>query len=165
MLEQEIASIIKFILTATDNPNPYYYNVPQDFLVPAVYFQQPEINSRGDTLKTYALEFSWFVKFFHKDTQSAHALAYATLTALQYKKNVVPIIDETGLLNGKGFRIKDPSIKAINDGVAQITLNWDSPRPYFEESYEKMMVYNSNINVKTVYESVVNNIELEVNYE
>ena len=68
MLEQEIASAIKFILESAGRPTPYYHNVPQGFLVPAVYFPPPEIISAGDTLLTYSLEYSWYVKFFHRTT-------------------------------------------------------------------------------------------------
>lgn len=40
-LEQEIASIIRFILDATTGLTPYYQQVPDSFIVPAVYFPQP----------------------------------------------------------------------------------------------------------------------------
>ena len=158
MLDQEIASIMHYLINITDNPNPYYYNIPENFLTPAVFFPQPEITSQGDTLNTYALEFSWFVKFFDKDTQSAHMRALAALTALQEKKCVVPRIDEKGQLTGRGIRLNDPSLRVIDDGAVQLTLTWNSPRPYFGESVEKMMIYHTNIWIKSAFDSAVNQI-------
>ena len=39
MLEKEVASIIKFILDSAGNPVPYYHNMPENFVVPSVYFR------------------------------------------------------------------------------------------------------------------------------
>lgn len=158
MLDQEIASAMRFLIVAADNPKPYYYNIPEDFLTPAIFFPQPEIRTSGDTLKTYALEFSWFVKFFDKDTQSAHLRAFAALTALQYKMCVVPLIDTAGELTGRGFRMNDPAMRPVDAGAVQLTLSWNSPRPYFEEVAQKMRVYHTNMWVKSAYESAVDQI-------
>lgn len=157
MLEREIASAIKFLLTSAGDPSPYYYEVPQDFLVPAAYFPSPELVSKGDTLLTYALDYTWYVKFFSKDTQSAYALGLAALTALQRKKNVVPLIDDDGQPTGRGFRMKDPSLKPL-DCAAQLTLTWSSPRPYDAEEYSRMMSYDANLYTKSAYEGAVSQI-------
>ena len=157
MLEQEIASAIKFILESAGGPTPYYHNVPQGFLVPAVYFPPPEIISAGDTLLTYSLEYSWYVKFFHRTTQKAQALAFAALTALQSRKNVVPLIDETGKATGRGFRMMDPLLKPL-DNAAQLTLIWKSPRPYNVNPSQKMMTYDLNMATKEAFDSAVSQI-------
>lgn len=57
MLEQDLASIMRFLTIHSGNPAPYYKNVPEQFCVPAVYFPRPEIGSSGDTFSTYALDF------------------------------------------------------------------------------------------------------------
>lgn len=157
MLEQEIASAIKFILESAGGATPYYYSVPQGFLVPAVYFPPPEIISAGDTLLTYSLTYSWYVKFFHKDTQKAQTLALATLTALQSRKNIVPLIDENGKATGRGFRMMDPLLKPLENAV-QLTLMWKSPRPYNAGSSQKMMVYDLNMTAKNAFDSAVSQI-------
>jgi len=158
MLEQEIASAIKFILDSADNPAPYYYEVSQDFIVPAVYFPQPEIDSRGDTLLTYALEYSWFIKFFHKDAQSAQALAFAALTAIQFQRNRIPLIDEDGKLTGRSFLVKDPLLKSISD-AAQLTLMWDSARPYYNKEYPVVQMFNASLYTKSAFDKAVSQID------
>lgn len=160
MLEQEIASLIKHMLVKSGSPSPYYDEVPEDFIVPAAYFPPPEITSAGDTLLTYALRYTWLVKFFHVDTPSAYALGLSVLTALQAAKNIVPLIDVDGRYTGHGFRLKDPTLKRIDGaaGVAQLTLTWDSPRPYNNEPSQKMMVYDLAMYSRDAYETAVRQI-------
>ena len=158
MLDQEIASAMRYLIDVSGRPNPYYYNIPEDFLTPAIFFPQPELTSRGDTLRTYALEFAWFVKFFDKDTQSAHLRAFAALTALQEKFCVIPLIDADGNLTGRGFRMNDPAMRPVGDGAVQLTLNWDSPRPYFREQHQKMVVFHANMWIKSAFDSAVGQI-------
>ena len=128
--------------------------MPQDFVVPAVYFPVPDIFSGGDTLRSYNLNYNWHIKFFHRDTQSAHELAFAALTELQGRKNLVPLIDEAGELTGRGFRTHDPEIKKIDDGAVQLTVVWDSPRPYYREPTQKMMRFYVNY-VKKQYDKAI----------
>lgn len=160
MLEQEIASLMKYVLLHGGNPLPYYDEVSEDFLVPAAYFPPPEVDSKGDTLLTYALGYTWPVKFFHADTPSAYALGLSVLTALQGGKNVVPLIDESGAYTGRGFRLKDPSLKRIDGaaGAVQLTLSWDSPRPYRGRGAQKMMAYDLNMYSRDAYEAAVRRI-------
>jgi len=72
-LEQEVASIIRFILDATKSLTPYYWQLKEDFAVPSVYFPEPVFTSRGDTFNTYALEYSWLVTFFASTNAEAQA--------------------------------------------------------------------------------------------
>lgn len=141
MLEQEIASIIKYILDEAGNPSPYYYEVPQNFVVPAAYFPTPEISTRGETFRTYAMEFNWFIKFFHNTTQEAYNLAFTPFTAIKANRNLIPLISTDGSQTGEKLRIKDPSLNTIDQGVAQIQINWISRRPYNREYAQKMQKY------------------------
>jgi hypothetical protein len=42
-----------------------------------------EISNGGDTLNSYMLSYSWYIKFFHKDTPSAYSLGLAALNELR----------------------------------------------------------------------------------
>jgi len=156
-LEQEIASAIKFILDSSGNPAPYYWNVPQDFVVPSAYFPTPEIESSGDTLNSFNLNYSWYIKFFHKNTQSAHELAFAALTEILQNRNLIPLINEDGEFTGKGFRINDPELKKIDDGAVQLTLNWDSRRPYHKNPATKTKKFKIDTYIKDAYENALQN--------
>lgn len=141
MLEQELASIIKYTLDIADNPAPYYYQVPQHFIVPAVYFPVPEITSGGETFLSYNLDYAWYIKFFHKSSQLAFALGFKVLTALKSGRNLVPLITPSGERAAGGVRLYDPKLKALNEGAAQLALSWRSRRPYNAEVAQKMQHY------------------------
>lgn len=140
MLEQEIASIIKYILEASGKEiSPYYYSVPEKFVVPSCYFPVPEVNSYGDTFNTYVLEYMWKVIFFHNKTQEAYLYAIKTLEAIRKKRNLIPLIDVNGEYTGSGIRIDDPIIKPVDEGAVQLFLQWKSHRPYDIKKVQKMM--------------------------
>ena len=144
LLEQEIASIMAFALHYADSPSPYYYDVPENFKYPAMYFPQPEIDTGGETFRTYAFRYSWYIKIFHKTTEDAFALAWKVLTALKQKRNLVPLINEDGDKAGGGLRMDDPAAKIVDTGVAQLMLSWTSRRPYDYEQVQKMVEWKVN---------------------
>lgn len=141
MLEQELASIIKFTLDRAGNPSPYYWNVQENFCVPAAYFPTPEIMTGGETLRTYSMDYAWYIMFFHHTAQEAYALGLSVLTAIKGSRNLIPFITETGEPAGGKLRIDDPSLKILDDGAAQLTLNWRSRRPYDMTEATKMQTF------------------------
>ena len=157
-LEQEIASIIRFILDATTGLTPYYQQVPDSFTVPAVYFPQPIFAARGETFLTYALEYDWFVKFFASTDGEAQAHAARALNAICAARLLVPLIDEQGQPVGRGVRLKDPELSKADDNAYQIRLQWDSRRPYNAVEDQKMMHYDLNIYTDDAYLAAVSKI-------
>jgi len=152
MIEQELASIIMFVLAASGNPTPYYWNVPEDFVFPAVFFPTPEIDSSGETFRTYRLDYVWYLKFFHTTTQAAHKIARDALEAIKKARNLIPLIDEDGeyLTEGiRGIRLAEVALKPIDDGVVQLTIRFASRRPYDAPDSELMQHWISTITDKT----------------
>lgn len=137
-MDQEIASAARFILAAVEDAHPYYWEMKQDFRVPAVYFPTPEVETAGDSVGAYRMSFTWFVKFFAITDDEAHSMAFAAMVALREARNCVPLYEIDGESAGRAFRTKDPQIKAVDRGVWQLTLRWDSPRPFPEEEIEKI---------------------------
>ncbi len=131
MLEQEMASIIRFVLEKSGKPSPYYWNVPQNFMVPAVYFPPPEIDTGGETFLTYNMDFAWYIKFFHNTMQGAYTLGSAVVTAIRAARNLIPLIAEDGsVIEGSWVRVNDPRLIPLDDGAAQLAISWRSRRPY-----------------------------------
>lgn len=141
LLEQELASIIKYTLDKAQNPSPYYYEVPRHFTVPAAYFPTPEITTGGETFLTYSMDYAWYIKFFHKSSQEAYALGLAVLTAIKGNRNLIPLITTAGERAKGNIRLDDPKLKVLDNGAAQLTLNWTSRRPYDAEETVKMQTY------------------------
>lgn len=151
MLEQEMASIIRYVAEQAGGPSPYYWNVPQHFSVPAVFFPPPEIASGGDTFSTYYLDYAWYIKLFHKTEQEAYAMGEKVLNAVRAARNLIPLIEEQGnVIPGEWVRVEDPSLRVLDSGAAQLTINWRSRRPYADtlEPREKASAFDVNVFMK-----------------
>ena len=145
MLEQEMASIIKYVLDKAGGPSPYYWNVPQNFSVPAAYFPTPEIDTGGETFLTYYMDYVWFIKLFHKTGQGAYSLGHAVMTAIRAARNLIPLIAEDGSeVAGSWVRINDPQLKVLDDGAAQLTISWRSRRPYSDTTADREQAHSSS---------------------
>jgi len=146
-LDQEIASVINFALISAGNPTPYYWNVPEGFIVPAMYFPVPEIESSGATLYDYALTYIMFVTVFAKESQDAHELAFLVLNAIKKRRGAIPLIDENGEYTGRIIRLGHPTSKIVEGklGTVQLMLSWESPRSYHYE--EQLKTRNPKFNI------------------
>lgn len=148
LLEQEMASIIKFVLDKAGGPSAYYWNVPQHFTVPAAYFPTPEIDTGGETFLTYYMDYVWYIKLFHKTGEGAYSAGHAVTTAIKAARNLIPLIAEDGSeIEGSWVRVDDPKIKVLDDGAAQVTINWRSRRPYSDTVEETQRAQNINVDV------------------
>lgn len=146
-LEQEVASAAHFIISALgEDVTPYYWEVPDGFNVPAVFFPTPEIDTHGDSLDTYEMAYTWYVKLFHKTDGEAQNLALTALTAIKRARNCLPLYEEDGSEVGKCFRVLDPSIKKVDRGAWQLVLRWESPRYFGDEEAPgaSQMLFNMN---------------------
>jgi hypothetical protein len=133
-----MASIIKFVLTRAGELPPYYWNVPQHFTIPSAYFPPPEIDTGGETLCTYSMDFSWYIKLFHQTAQGAYSIGNMIVTAIRGVRNLIPLIAEDGReIVGNFVRVSDPKLKMLDDGAAQLTINWRSRRLYNDALEEK----------------------------
>ncbi len=141
MIEREIASVIKYVIEKSEKPSPYYHEIPEGFLIPAVYFPIPEVETDNDTLSTYKLTYIWFIKFFHKNTEKAYEMAVKVLKSLKDNRNQIPIVNDKGGKTGKSFYIKNPSIKKLDSGAVQLAIEWESRRVYTIEAVLKTQRY------------------------
>lgn len=130
LIEQEIASIMHFLLDAAGNPYPYYTSIPEDFRVPAVYFPTPRLSTEGETLLTYKLKFTWYITFHHVTTEKSYAQAHKALSAIMRSRMLVPLIAEDGTAAGGYVRITSASTKPLEDGICELALTFVSRRPY-----------------------------------
>lgn len=130
-MEQEPASIARFILGAVSGLTPYYEKIPQDFIVPSVFFPKPIPTSRGDTFSCYALEYDWTITFFASTDEEAQENALAALNALCYKRRLVPLIGEDGEpVAGRGIRLNDPELRKPDSLACELRVTWVSRREY-----------------------------------
>lgn len=160
MLEQEIASIIKFILDSTGNPTPYYYRVPQSFKVPAVYFPQPELATGHGTLSNYLAEYYWVLTFFDLSTDKAYERARTALLTLKAGRNWVPLVDIDGNITEKAVRLEEVKLKPVDECSAELSFGFKSFRQYDREEPSLMKSFEAAINGE-IYRSVTITEEME----
>ncbi len=137
VFEQEMASIMKFVIDQAGGPAPYYWDVPSHFVVPSVYFPMPEIETGGETFSAYNMDHAWFVKIFHRTKEEAYAIGHAVISEIRAARNLIPMIAEDGSeIKGNWIRLDDPKLKILDDGAAQLTITWRSRRPYNDAAAE-----------------------------
>ena len=149
-MEQELASIAKFILSAVgNNVQPYYRNLPESFRCPAVYFPVPEVTTSGDTFNTYSADYIWFVTFIHSSKQDAYELASTALNTIQQNRRLVPLLSELGSQVGKKYiRLHDPSLRVTAENTAVLVVKFTSRRPYTDKKGNMMNSYGLNKYIK-----------------
>ncbi len=143
-----MASIIMFIINKAGGAAPYYWNVPQSFQTPSVFFPPPEFDTGGETFLTYSVDYAWYIKLFNKTDQGAYALASTVASAIRGARNLIPLIAEDGsVVKGGLVRINDPKVKLLDGGAAQLTVTWRSRKPYDDVllKTDKAQVFHSNI--------------------
>lgn len=146
-IEQEVASIIAFALQYSEGVNPYYWNIKEDFQFPAMFFPTPQITTHGDTFRSYASEYAWYISVFAETTEEAHSIGLEVLTRIKRARNYVPLMDENGALTGEMLRLNDPKLQNANPGVVQLTIGWTSRRPYDRIDPLKMQRFKLNYKV------------------
>lgn len=150
MVEQEMASIIKFVIDQAGKPTPYYWNVPAHFFVPSIYFPMPEIDTGGETFCMYFVDYTWYIKLFHQTKEEAYSLGYAVVTAIREARNLIPLIAEDGNeMKRNWVRVNDPKLKLLDDGAAQLTLGWRSRKPYQSDDAERSQSFYYDIFMKS----------------
>lgn len=138
MLQDEIGSIMKYC----HNLYPvkiYPDRIPQNMAIPAMYFPTPIVVSSSDTFSSYRNSYQLFIKVFADTTQFAHGKAYLIGEGICRARFIIPTVCQTGAPTGEYMRLNsDIQIKALDEGVAQLSLKWDSRYAYDREVYQKM---------------------------
>lgn len=144
MIEQEIASIIKFVLDCAGNPTPYYHNVPESFAVPSIFFSVPEIEYEADTLNSYGSNYTIFINFFHSTTEGAYELTLPVFHGINSNRKLIPLIDIEGETTGEFVRIKNSQLKKVDECAYQLQLDWVSRRPFTQSDMELVQEFYLN---------------------
>ena len=112
----------------------YTKEVPENFVVPSLYFPTPFSFDGNDTNMTFRKTYSLAIKLFHKDAQQAFAEAERIADTVRRKRMLIPLINPDGSPNGQFMRITRIE-ERITDGVASIGVTWDSRYHYDREDY------------------------------
>lgn len=149
MLQDEIGSIMKYC----HNLYPvkiYPDRIPQNMVIPSMYFPVPIVVSSGDTFSSYRNSYQLFIKIFADTTQLAHGKAHLIGEGIRRAKFIIPAISLAGAPTGEYMRLNtDIQTKALDEGVAQLSIKWDSRYSYDREIYQKMGKFFVEVVLKT----------------
>ncbi len=167
MLEQEMASIIKFVLDESNNPAPYYWKVPESFTIPSVFFPPPEIVTGADTLSTYSMDYAWNIVMFGRSDQAAYEMGAMVNERIRFYHNLIPLIDTEGeRIDGRFVRVDDPSTKLLDSGAMQLVVTWTSHRKLYRPQVELMQEHYEDYTLKgPQYEELVLTAAMEAALE
>ena len=117
-MDQEMASIIRYIKDVNQNTRIYLKKMPQNFEVPAVYFPSPEL--------------------------IAFELASDILFNIASNMFLIPLRNIDGSLVGKNISIREPNLSKVEDGIYSIEIIWDSIKTYTQKEVQKMKKHYEN---------------------
>ncbi len=130
-MNPEVGSIMAFFYNLFP-VKVYTKEVPENFVVPSLYFPTPFSFDGNDTNQTFLKTYSLPVKLFHKDAQQADTEAERIADTVRRKRMLIPLINPDGSATGEYIRITRIETR-ITDGVASIVVNWDSRYHYDRE--------------------------------
>lgn len=116
----------------------YTDRMPQDFVLPSMYFPQPIMADAPSSISSYRVDYSLAVKVFAKKDEQAADAAEQIAQTIRHSRMVIPVIDEDGHDTGQYMRIRKMDSRIIDEGVAQLTFTWTSRYQYNRVDYDKM---------------------------
>ena len=116
----------------------YEEEVPEELIVPSMYFPPAFSFNGNDTLSTFMKTYSLSVKLFHTDTQTAHAEAERTADTICARRLLVPLLDPEGAPTGKYVHLNRIESRQGSSGMALIVMTWDS-RYFYERPTVKSL--------------------------
>ncbi|WP_046180386.1 phage portal protein [Domibacillus tundrae] len=114
----------------------YDEEVPEELIVPSMYFPPAFSFDGPGTLSTFEKTYSLSVKLFHKSTLQAHAEAERIADAIRSRRLLVPILSPKGVLTGEYVRLNRIETRQGSNGMALIVLTWDSRYYYEQEEFK-----------------------------
>lgn len=137
-MEAEVGSIIGFLYKHRSIP-VYLERIPEGMQFPSMYVPPPITVDSPFTSSAYRVSCSLAIKIFHNTTREAAELAEDYAYAVRSNRRLIPLLDEEGQPTSRYIRVTSCSVSTIDDGVAQLTISWDSLRKYHQMDWPKIM--------------------------
>lgn len=140
MLEQCLGSAVRYIQdNAGEYEALYFDDLPENFMVPSIYFPVPKTSSRKVTFQTYLTTIymeAWFMA-------SADWIAYANASnvrdCLVLNDCAFNIVEKDGKALGKGIRVDNIEVDPIGTGVVKLSF---AIKDYFSKEKNELKANN-----------------------
>lgn len=141
MLNPEIGSIIK-CFNDVNKVKVYIDTVPQDFIIPSMYFPKPLTDGDIDSFSSYTNDYQMFVKIFETDSIKSYETAESIMEHIKKARYIIPIYNADGTKSNNFLRIDKLISREIESGVRQIEVRWRSRRRFVVENVDKIKKIN-----------------------
>ncbi|OLN21853.1 phage portal protein [Domibacillus antri] len=115
----------------------YDEKMPEDFVVPSMYFPPPFSFDGPDTVSTFMKTFSLSVKLFHQSSHQASDEAERIADTIRAKRHLVPLLNADGTATTEFIRINRIDTRVTGE-VATIIVTWDSRYYYERETFKPL---------------------------
>lgn len=123
ILGQVLASAVKYVQeNCEEELNFYFDEIPENFLVPALYFPVPQVTSKKVTLASYASTLFFEVWFLAKDEWKAYSYARNVQEYLLQAGCVLPVVEKDGTLADWFLRVTEPEVQKIDQRTIQLSF-------------------------------------------
>lgn len=133
-IEQELASIVRFVEESTGGIEKIFERIPEDFPIPSVFFPVPELSARKVSMQTMRTTLTWYVKFFASNDMGAYTLASTVESLILYRNCQLPMYTESGELEEKTIPVSAPEVIRVDYGVYQIKISCERYTSIYREN-------------------------------
>lgn len=145
-MDQYESSIARVCLELSKIPCLYEDNVPENFMVPSLYFPAHSSYPSASALNSYQSSYSIYAKVFAVTKREAGELAEKIVQGIMLRKCQIPLFEENGADSGKIIKLDPPSSRVIDEGMAQVTLTYRIIRGFTKEKSTGAQSVNINKN-------------------
>lgn len=130
MLEQFIGTIKNYFYTRFPVP-VFDKELPENLIVPSLYFPQPEIMDGYYSKNKYQVNYTLDVQIFHKSTAEALQVAESITQEIRRNKSVMHLIHADGTVSDESiFFDTITSMEMGTEGIVQVRLMWSYEYDY-----------------------------------
>lgn len=123
MLEQFFASAVRYIQNHSGiDAAPYFDDIPENYIVPSLYFPVPRTSSKKVTFQTYLTTIYMETQFMASTDWLAQGVASNVRDCLILDDCCISIMNKDGTLTGGAFRISELDTRRVSDGIVQLTF-------------------------------------------
>lgn len=136
-MDQEIGSVMAYSYLKIQPLKIYSKSVPEDFVVPSIYFPKPVITESHETLNAFSKTYTVYMKVFYPTKEEAVDKANELMHSILVNRYKIPLINEDGSFANTYLRVMKIEVKEL-EGAAQIAITWESRYEYGIPTYTKM---------------------------
>lgn len=125
----------------------YTEEVPENFMVPSMYFPPAFSFDGNDSNNTYTETSNLSVKLFHKSGHEALDGAERIANAVRKKRMLIPVVNQDGTPANDFIRINKIEVRP-GAGLATIILNWTNRHFYEREVQPVLQTVTGKTNMK-----------------